>query len=392
MNITERKNIALVIYADPFHFPPTINAANILAEQGFNVYLIGYDNSDNWSQHLDPKVIPKSLGPVKTGFLSLVQYIRSIIFLRKFLKANNIEWVIGYDAKSVLPVYLAAWKRKTKWIYHQHDFWELPVGWWQKFLWSSERKLAKHADFVSFPQLQRAEYFQQVAGLPTLPIIIFNGPRKQWLDEGCCEDEILSGLRKKFKFLLIYQGGWSTHFKLERLFDAIKVAPDDIGLVMLGEEREQGLRNHYVEYLESHGIRERVYLAEKYIPYEKLTGFTKFCDAAIGKLTGDDDQAPFNDRYLIGAANKITEYIACGLPVILQESAPNKLFLKKYPVGILVETTDRIKFATALTELLRDNNKIESIKFANKKLFLEELNFDHQFQPVLEIIKNRSQN
>ena len=386
MNISERKSIALLIYSDPFHFPPTINAANILAEKGFKVYLIGYDNTDDWSQELNENVSLISLGPAKTGLPSLIKYFKSVFFLRRFLKINKIDWVIGYDAKSVLPVYISTRTRKTKWMYHQHDFWEFPVGAWEKFLWLCERKYIKHADLVSFPQVQRAELFQKVAGLQSAPLIVFNGPRKKWIEKEVNEDATITKLRNDFKYLLIYQGGWSKHFRLERLFDALSISRNDIALIMLGEEREKGLRNDYIEYLKNIGLSKRVYLADKYIPYEKLTGFTKFCNAAIGKLTGDNEDAPFNDRYLIGAANKITEYVACGLPVIMQDSTPNKLFLERYPVGILVDTLDKNNFSKAISDLLTDELNMQNMRRYNKQIFLDELNFDEQFQQILEYL------
>ncbi len=386
MNNPQRKSIALLIYSDPFHFPPTINAANILAEKGFDVHLIGYENTDDWSQQLNNKVKQVSLGRVQTGIRSVIKYFRSLLFLRSFLKKNEIGWIIGYDAKSVLPAYFATRSRKIKWLYHQHDFWEFPVGIWERFLWRCERKYVKHANLVSFPQLQRAEFFQKAAGLKSLPLIVFNGPRKVWIEQAVNENEVIANLRTKFKYLLIYQGGWSKYFRLERLFDAMAIAVPDIALVVLGEEREKGLRNEYIQYLQNAGISERVYLADKYIPYEALTGFTKYCDAAIGKLTGDNDDAPFNDRYLIGAANKITEYIACGLPVILQDSLPNKLFTDKYPIGILVDTSDKYKFLEAITGLLANEANMQALNRNNRQLFLNELNFDDQFQKILEFI------
>lgn len=377
----------MLIYSDPLHFPPTINAANILAEKGASVYLLGYDNTDNWSQQTDNRINFISLGNNLTGWRGVLQYLGSIRFLRRFLRKNNIQWLISYDAKSVWPSRMATKNSNTKWIYHQHDFWEHPTGLWGKFLWNKERSLARYADYVSFPQQQRADYFKTVAHLKTDPLIIFNGPRKNWTDLAVKEDPVITELKKKFSKILIYQGGWSKYFALERLFNALAISNKRIALVVLGEEREKGIRDHYKDYLLNLGISERVYLAEKYIPYESVPGFTKYCDAAIGKLTGDDDDAPFNDRYLAGAANKITEYIACGLPVILQDAEANKAFLKKYPVGILVSTKETPAFANMIDTLLFDEDRLKEIRSRNKRIFLEGLNFDKQFDRIVEVIE-----
>ena len=105
-------------------------------------------------------------------------------------------------------------------------------------------------------------------------------------------------------------------------------------------------------------------------------------------MTGDIDDAPFNDRYLIGAANKITEYIACGLPVILQDSEANQIFLEQYPVGILTNTAAKNEFSGTIDELLNDQPGLDQFKQRNKDIFLRELNFDQQFQKILDIIND----
>lgn len=386
MDDSKSKSILLLIYSDPLHFPPTINAANILAEKGNKVYLVGYENTDNWSQVLNSSVFFESLGYPKKRLYSVVAFIKSIFFLRKFLQKHKIVWLISYDAKSVLPSFIATLFTKTKWIYHQHDFWEHPHGLWEKFIWTTERKLTRYANHVSFPQAQRALIFKKIASLKREPIIVFNGPRKGWLELVADESKIIKEYRQKFSYLLIYQGGWSKYFVLERLFDAIALCKLNVGLILLGEEREKGVRDYYIQYLQNLGISDRVFLASKYIPYEELPGYTKYCDLAIAKLTGDSDEAPFNDRYLIGAANKITEYIACGLPIILQQSEPNRLFLERYPIAIMTNTNDKIAFANTIDEILLNEVKRKDMAQKNKEIFRNELNFDDQFDKIINVI------
>lgn len=385
-NSIKDNSIALLIYSSPFHYPPTINAANILAEKGMDVHLIGIENKDNWSQELHTDIKLIYLSDNQTGFKGIIKYFKSILFLKKYIRENKITTVIGYDAKTVLPLFLNSRLKKLKWIFHQHDFWEKPKGIWEVFLWKIERRLSKYADYVSFPQTERAAFFKKAAHLREMPVIVFNGPRLNWLEMTAEPDRVIADLKRKFDYVLIYQGGWSVYFGLERLFDALAICKTNTALVMLGEERETGLREEYVAYLDKLGIRDQVYLAEKYIPYEKLPGFTLYVDAAIGKLTGEHDKAPFNDRFLIGAANKITEYIACGLPVILQDSSSNLKFLNKYPIGITTDTNNKFSFAKTIDELLRDKVQRDIFSKRNKNIFHTELNFDTQFNKIVDLI------
>ena len=61
------RSIALVILSDPKIYPPTVNAANILADKGFNVFLYGikYNYPDKIELH--PKVNLKYIGIQKKG-------------------------------------------------------------------------------------------------------------------------------------------------------------------------------------------------------------------------------------------------------------------------------------------------------------------------------------
>lgn len=382
--IADKKRVALIIYSCPFHFPPTINAANLLAEQGIDVHLFGIEYPNTYSQTLNKKVKLIYLDKVQTGLKGLTGYFKSIVFLRRYFKKNKIESAIAYDAKAVMPTYIATRLRRIKWVFHQHDFWEKPKGLWEKFLWITEAKLASYASFVSFPQYERSLHFKEMAGLKEFPVIAFNGPRKNWIDITIGPDPVITELRRKFDYILIYQGGWSAYFGLERIFDALAACCTNTALIMLGEEREKGVRDRYDSYLQKLGIRERVYLAEKYISYDSLPGFTNYADAAIAILTGENDDAPFNNRYLIGASNKITEYIACGLPVLIQDSAPNRRFIEQYPIGILVDSNDKKAFAMAIDELLKDKERRHQLAIHNKNLFEEELNFDNQFRKISE--------
>lgn len=381
------KNIALFIYSCPFRFPPTINAANILAEKGYNVHLIGVRYDNTVSQVLDPRVKLYFIDRKRKGLQGLLFFWFSILKLIGYCYRQGIDTVISYDARAVLPAFVTSKLKKITWVLHQHDFWDKPSGVWPKFLWKCEHSLARFADHVSFPQLDRAEVFAKLANLENSPIIVHNGPRKNWLLNAYEPHESIKQLKAQFQYLLIYQGGWSVHFNLERIFDALAQCKTNTALVMLGEEREQGIKQHYENYIANLGLSDRVYLSQECVSYDSLPRYTMFADVAIAILTSEDDEAPFNNRYLIGASNKIGEYTACGLPVVTEGSAVNKRFLEQYPVGLTVNSKNSQEFARTLDELLLNQELRSHLKKHNQRLFETVLSFDQQFQKIIDIIK-----
>ena len=229
--------------------------------------------------------------------------------------------------------------------------------------------------------MQRAEIFAAKAKLSKPPLIVFNGPRKAWADDKQPINEQIIKLRSQFGSLMVYQGGWSKYFGIENLINAVKYCHSDIAVVIMGKELEEGIRSYYEQLCAVNNVSERFFFLE-HVPYDRLPSVTKYCDAGIGKLTRDKDDAPLNDRFVIGASNKIAEYTAFGLAVITCISEANEAFFKENPVGVMCDVTEPGNFAKALDDLFADRAEIKKIKENNKKIFIETLNYDVQFSKV----------
>ncbi len=379
-------NWVLLIYSCPYHFPPTINAANILAEKGEKVYLLGIKYPETYSQHIHDNVELCFVDKLSTKYRGLLGYVMSIFFLAWFVIRKRINIIVSYDNKSVIPAFIASRLKKITWVYHQHDYWDYPKGVWNRFLWKMERILANKANIVSFPQANRALLFQQEARLIKAPLVVFNGPRKNWDSHIASPNPIITHLRKQFDFILVYQGGWSKYFGIEKIFYALANCKTNTCLIVLGEEREPEVKKYYDEIVRVLKLEDRVWFSNTYIAYDELPSFTKFSDAAIAILTKDNENAPYNNRYLIGASNKIFEYISFGLPVFTQNSEPNRNFYLKYPIGVTIDADDPIDFARKIDSLLSDKKSIKEFRDKNIHLFNSELNFDYQFNKLFSAI------
>ena len=377
-----KKRICLAMYSDPKIYPPTVHAANILAEQGWMVYLVGisYPNSPD-NILIDQRIKQVYRGTHARGIKNLLSYISFSFYLLWLAVSNKVNVFIAYDSFAVLPVYIPAVLTAKKWIYHQHDYFEFPQSYFQKLVLRSEQKLAKKAFLVVFPQMQRAEIFAAKAKLSKPPLIVFNGPRKTWADDIQPINEQIIKLRSQFGSLMVYQGGWSKYFGIENLINAVKYCHSDIAVVIMGKELEEGIRSYYEQLCAVNNVSERFFFLE-HVPYDRLPSVTKYCDAGIGKLTKDKDDAPLNDRFVIGASNKITEYVAFGLPVITCISEPNRIFFNDYPVGVMCDVAAHHNFAGCIDNILADKARLLKIKEENKIIFLEKLNYDTQFSKV----------
>jgi glycosyltransferase involved in cell wall biosynthesis len=378
------KAIGLVIYSDPNIFPPTVNAANILQENGWQVYLYGirYPQTPE-KMHLHKNVKLVYVAKHSTGWRNFASYLK-MIFTATGLAFKKTDILIGYDAAAVLPAYIASKLSGKKWVYHQHDYFEFPKTAFQRLVLRAEHKLGSRADLVVFPQVQRAEIFSQKNSMQKQPLIVFNGPRKSWIKDIPPMHPSLQRIRKQYKFLLVYQGGWSKFFGIENLVKAVKQCRSDVGVVFLGKELEPGIKQFYKEMIAGAAMPGQFEFIEFLPNHEDLPSVTAYCDLGIAKLTNDKDKAPLNDKFLIGASNKITEYLACGLPVITSRSIANEVFFNLYPIGRMCDVENSREFADTIDALLGNTDELNSIKENNKRLFREKLNYDDQFSPLLQ--------
>jgi glycosyltransferase involved in cell wall biosynthesis len=381
------KTVALFIVSDPKIYPPTINAANLLSEKGFHVVLYGikYPNSKD-KAYLNPNIQVKYLGSHQTGLKNLFQYFFILFKLTKDTIIYKYDWIIAYDPFSVLPAFIAAKISGTKWIYHQHDFWEFPIGIFQKILYKLEYILGSKADWVSFPQEFRANLFKERSGLNKMPLIVYNGPRLKWIDQiEKCNPKIHQ-MKSEYKHIIIYQGGLSKFFGLDNLIRSIPYCKSRFILILLGKELETGIKMEFIQLATDNDVSDKVYFWDEYVPYDELPQITSFCDIGIAKLTLPDSLAPINDRYLAGASNKLIEYMASGLPIISADSEDNRKFFKEDQIGILCDANSPEKIAIAIDQLLvNDEFRIE-ISNNNKNQFLGKYNFDFQFNKVYQIL------
>jgi glycosyltransferase involved in cell wall biosynthesis len=384
-----KKKIGLFIIADSRAYPPTINAANLLSERGHDVVIF-----DIFADHTKDRInLTESISIVHLGFqqVGLKNFLQFIsIPLKLFLKVKQyrLEYLLTYDAYSVLPAFLIKLlNRELIWCYHQHDFWESPIGMFQKLLYHLEYRLVRFADYVSFPQYHRSKIFVSRSKIKQNPLIVFNGPRRNWIDgKALCNQRILDLKNSGYK-LIIYQGGLSNFFGLDRLIESLCFINRPCKLLILGKELESGLIDDLKSKAKKFGLENIVIFWNEYVSYDDLPTITSFCDVGATKLTIPDSDAPINDRYLAGASNKIIEYLACGLPIIAANSQDNVDFMGPESMGVFFDASSPRSIASAINIILDNLEFKEVISTSNRKLFFEKYCFDEQFEKVLNIIE-----
>lgn len=391
MNNLQRK-IAFILYSDPMIYPPTMNAANIFAEHGWEVDVFCIRHPTDEYIEYASAVNVTYFDRHRRGFSLRIQYVLFSLWCGMMARKRRYKWIFSYDTMAVGPGKFAARASSAKWCYHNHDMWEASsVKGWYAWLKRLELRSARVADIVVFPQADRARIFAREAKLKKDPLVVHNGPRKKWAVQVLNPHPEILVLKQRCQKVALYQGGLSSDFELDKLIEALPLCKADVGICMVGKEIEPGIRERYLGQAQKLGEEKRILILPA-MPYDKLPSVTGFCDVGIAKFT-EDESTSVNDFYLAGASNKLAEYMAFGLPILAPDTPINRRFILQDGHGLVCRVSDPASVAENLDRLLLDNQCYGAIRQNNLRAFEERYNYDTQFNKVLEVLEGtESQN
>ncbi|RAM50376.1 MAG: glycosyltransferase [Hapalosiphonaceae cyanobacterium JJU2] len=385
-----KKTIGIVIYANPDHYPPTINAVHLLSEY-FDVVLIGRNQDyPHWKYPTNVKV--HRLGKYTSvrereqasATTKFWEYLNFIAQASRLLK--NVSLIYAYDAFGYTASYLCRLLqgKTTPLIYHNHDLNSqlFPLsslsGWVQK----GERKWVNQANIVVFPSQERALLFKKLTKFNGQLIIVPNFPRKSYFQENPDFKNIISKRFQKPQILL--QGTIAIKNSLLELLDALSFLDDSIELKLLGpiQEEEKHLMDDFA-------ARKKVTDRVKYfmpVPYNDLPSHTWV--AALGVCLYK--KTDINHQTMGTASNKIYEYAACGLPVIVSDQPNYREHLANEIWVRFADPDNPQSITSAVDDIVKDFDKYKQMCVAARQAFEEKYNYESAFSPLLCKIKDLS--
>ena len=378
-----KKKVILFIYSNPLLYPPTINAATILIEKGYDVYVVGFFFEIPGDIYVNDNVRLINFGHTHDGLIGILNFVKCHVLLMRLCIRTKPFRIISYDTFASVVTGNVAKMLKIKWIYYQHDFWDDPVGIWQKIVFQYERRIVKNADFWCFPQIQRAQIYKSLVGGNKKIIIVHNGPRLGSHNLMLDPNILIQGLRNRFKYILIYQGGWSFDYRLDYIIRMMPFIMSDCCLLLLGKEHEPGVLKSLHSLAENLNVSERVIFHDRYIKYDDLQSVTNFCDIGITIPLKDNDTQKVNLKYLAGASNKACEYANASLHILVSNAYANVEFYKDYPIVTYCNPDNSMECAEKINCLLKDEVALQRKKNRSKYYFDNFLNFDLQFEKLL---------
>jgi glycosyltransferase involved in cell wall biosynthesis len=426
--------VLIAIYAHPEAYPPTLNAIMECARRAERVVVICRQTlPTNWEfpanvdlVYTTPLIDVADLGHVP-AWRKAVHFMRFFQAIRRALRHYRVDLVIAYDAIPLLACGIARAEARGDFLlwYHNHDarspadHEKFSVGWWAEMM---EPRLFSQLDAFSLPALERRRFFpvQKVRGrvyhIPNYPpkhlyagakldqtdvpdrnnrfgeVVQANASRDvdvvgeggEMHDRG---GSTSTGGRDRRgipgdEIRMIYQGSIGPHHGFEELFPYLsrRVGGRRLKLTLMGKAWPS-YREHLGELVSRHGIEDRVAFID-FRPYAEV------CDVLRSHDVGLAIHKPVGVTYSTGgtASNKIYEYAAAGLPVILLDNQHYRSHLGEYEWTVFTNL-GWTSFEACLVKILRCFGAMSE---AARSDVWNELNFENVFWPVYEdVMANR---
>lgn len=376
------KRFLVSIYIDPEFYPPTKNAILELSNQVDEVYVL--------TRNLfiaDSTAYPKNVRFTRIGSYTTVQESEKLNYLRKFwvfvsywlqynylLITKKIDTVICYDAIPLLVFYLGLKpKSKTFW-YHNHDMPDAKLSRKYSIGWFSaihEHRAMRKVKYFSLPSKDRLVYYPNWTRMEDF-FYIPNYPRLAQFQN--------IELNKRFDdFTVIFQGHVGPGHHLEDVILCLQSKPE-IKLILVGSIRDD-YRNRLLSLANQILQDEQLTILGR-IEYSKLISLTSRCHLGLAIYNKPDEYA----KTVGTASNKIYEYLACGLPIVLYD---NEQFRKS------IGPADHVFFYDGVANQFLEI--IESVRSNFKELstlaraqFINNYKFDTRFQKAIEKMRGNN--
>jgi len=376
------KRIVASIYIDPDFYPPTINAIINLSNICEELILVTRNHAKldfPYPGNVQLVKLGKQMSVLESEQASLFKKIKSFVrFTARVVKEGinkNTDVIVLYDAIPLLSYYIfkKALNTKTIW-YHNHDMpnthnvRKYSVGW---FASRYEHLAMKDINLFTLPSDDRLAFYPKWKSMDRY-ISIPNYPSINVYKKNASSKVLTEEIR------IIFQGTIGEEHALEELIDLLndKIEGKSLRLILKGSVRPN-YKKTLSALAEMKGVSDRL----EWVglgPYCELPALTTTCHIGIAIYMGND-----NVRKTLGtASNKIYEYAASGLPVILYDNAQFRKYLEHYDWTFFTDGSET-SLKAIIQEIVFNYSKISG---SSRDSFESELNFENKFNSVLSYL------
>jgi glycosyltransferase involved in cell wall biosynthesis len=377
---TRAPRVMYVQYTNPAAYPPLEHSASILAAAGCDVRLVGTGVAGEPLTFQQSDRVRVALMPFEpAGWRQKVHYAQFASWVASQARQWQPDWVYVSDPLACPAALALRPLVDARFIYHEHDS---PAedsaahSAFMRVVLRARRALAARAELCVLPNAERAELFRQQTGRKRDVVTVWNCPMRAEVG-GERDGGATSRLR------VLYHGSIVPARLPRTVLPALASLPEPVSLVVAGYETAG--HPGYVEALRREagalGVIDRVTFAGTLPTREALMRQCRTCDVGMALLpiTSED----VNERAMVGASNKVFDYLACGLAVLVGNMPVWRETFAEAGFGRTCDPASPESIARALGWLLEHPEERVAMGRRGRQRIAADWNYEHQFAPVL---------
>jgi glycosyltransferase involved in cell wall biosynthesis len=371
------KRILYLQITEPGAYPPLIHSSELFSEKSWKVYFLsapikGKNLRVNQGKNIKDIRLKERLTHVVTKWYLIYYVFASIYYVLKLRPSV----IYASDPISSIPATFASLFGLIKVIYHEHDS---PNS--QKKLNLIVRyfrnKLCEISEIIIFPNEDRATIARKELGFNISKLrIVWNLPRKNHLK---VKEEILS----KELLLLYYLGSINSQRLPETLFEAVSEFKGKVELNVVGYEAPDS-----IGYIES--MKKKYDKHEKFINFKGQINHSELYLEAqkchVGLCFMPMESNDVNMKFMVGASNKVFEYMALGLPVIVSDLPEWISTFVDLEYAEFCDIYSKNSIAEVIQKFFTKNscNELSAVAMNCQQKIRSDWNYESQFNNVIE--------
>lgn len=284
-------------------------------------------------------------------------------------RIGQFDCVVATDLDALPAGLVLAEECDAALVYDSHEFWpySIPVfrDWEVEFWFNLDRRLASLPDLCVTVSPQLADLMSQQYGYEFLPL-----PNCVSKNSVAPVDVELSLRRREAREVtdFIFLGGFGPGRGIEDLISAWRYVGKRARLLLQGPDCE--FKAQMVE------LARRESLLDNGVGFPRPVETDELVNAAREADVGIIPYAPIsiNNRYC--CPNKLSQYMAAGLPIVCNETEFVKSVVVGNEIGICVDFGDHRALARAIDEFAVSRQKIAEMSRRSHRLFNEKFNWE----------------
>lgn len=317
----------------------------------------------------------KYCGKQKSIFGKLKREYLQIAAIRDAIIEQKPDIIHANDLNALIPAYLAKRKLKCRLIFDSHEVWvenffQKKQNAYAKMLEIVERFLVKRIDLMVCVSHAAASYFKEKYNI-TMPMVVTNCALQS--DRAAAKDRAKTEGFEVINHGQFYEGrGYDI---MAKACELIKDYPE-IHLAIRGFGKlEESLRNTVSQCSNP----------EQFIFYPKVA-VQELIPLAARSHVGVAITEPICLNFKLSVSNKLFEYAAAGLPVILSNIPEHRYLNEKYDFGLVLKEDTPQALADAVITLYQDKALYDRLA-RNAVRLSDEVNWENEFAKLIETEK-----